>query len=64
MDEVPTVDGLVRFVCAFCNGGTEDDPQYALIDVRWAFSGAAQSLGAHAACLRSSVHKSIPLAVD
>lgn len=64
MSEVPKVDGLVRFVCAFCNKSTDDDPRYAQLNVAWAFSEATQGLGAHVACLRAAVHDSIPLAIE
>jgi len=64
MDEVPTVDGLVRYICAFCSTSTEDEPRYALLDARWAYSEASQALGAHTMCLRAAVHASIPLAIE
>jgi hypothetical protein len=64
MDEVATVDGLVRYVCAFCNNPTDDEPRYALLTVKWAFSEASQGLGAHTSCLRAAVHPSIPLAIE
>lgn len=64
MDEVATVDGMVIYICAFCNRSTDDEPRYALLTVQWSFSVASQSLGAHTACLRSAVHPSIPLAIE
>jgi len=54
----------VRYVCAFCSQPTDDDPRYAQLDLWWPLSGESQSLGAHAACLRAAVQRSIPLAVE
>jgi hypothetical protein len=53
-----------RYVCAFCNQKTDDDPRYAEVDLRWPHLGESQGLGAHAACLRAVVHESIPLALE
>jgi hypothetical protein len=63
-DDVPMVGEFVRFVCAFCGCGTEDDPRYAHLNVNGPYSGESQSLGAHAACLRAVVRPSIPLPVE
>lgn len=58
------MDGLVRYVCAFCAKPTDDEPRYALLTVQWAFSNATQGLGAHTACLRAAVDASVPLAIE
>ncbi len=58
------VGDFVRYICAFCNQPTNDDPCYVHIGLDWPHSGESQSLGAHAACLRAAVHQAIPLAVD
>jgi len=57
-------DPQVRYICAFCNQTTNDDPRYAQVDVWWPDSIESQTLGAHTACLRAAVHSSIPLAVE
>lgn len=64
MQEVPKVGEFVRYVCAFCSEGTDDDPQYAHLTLDWPYSGESQALGVHAVCLRAAVHESIPLVVD
>lgn len=53
---------FVRYICAFCNQSTHDDPRYVHLSLDWPHSGESQSLGAHTACLRAAVHESIPLA--
>ncbi len=53
---------FVRFLCAFCNQPTDDDPGYLHITLDWPYSGETQALGAHAACLRTAIHEGIPLA--
>lgn len=58
------VGEFVRYVCAFCGQPTADDPQYVHMSLDWPHSGESQGLGAHAACLRAAVHKSIPLAAE
>lgn len=64
MEDVPTVGGFVRYICAFCAQPTDDDPRYAHLSVDWPHSGESQGLGAHGACLRDAIHRSIPLAVE
>jgi hypothetical protein len=64
VDGIPTVGEFVRYVCAFCNQATDDDPRYAHLQVDWPYSGESQALGAHAACLRAAAHPSIPIAVE
>lgn len=61
VEEVPMAGEFVQYVCAFCNQTTDDDPQYVHMSLDWPYSGESQSLGAHAACLRTVVHASIPL---
>ena len=51
----------VRFVCAFCDQPTNEDPQYVHITVDWAYTGESQTMGAHGACLRAGVSPSTPL---
>lgn len=43
---------FVRFICAFCGEGIEDDPRYAHLRVDWPYSGESQAMGAHGAYLR------------
>ena len=62
VNEVPEVGEFVMYICAFCNRSTDDDPRYVHITLDWPFSGESQSLGAHAACVRAAIHRSIPLA--
>ena len=57
-------DAPERYICAFCNQPTDDDPRYVQVDVTWPDSIESQSLGAHTACLRAAIHDSIPLAVE
>lgn len=64
MEEVERVGEFVRYVCAFCNKPTDDDPRYAHIAVDWPHSDESQFLGAHTACLREAVDRSIPLASE
>jgi hypothetical protein len=64
VDDIPTAGEFVRYLCAFCNQATDDDPRYAHVTLDWPYSGESQALGAHAACLRAAVHRSIPLAVE
>jgi hypothetical protein len=64
VEEFQRVGEFVRYICAFCNQGTDDDPRYAHLTVDWPYSGESQALGAHAACLRAAVDQSIPLAVE
>lgn len=64
MEDVPRVGESVRYICAFCNKGTDEDPQYAHLTLDWPYSGESQALGAHTACLRAAVHQSIELAVE
>jgi hypothetical protein len=62
VEEVPMAGEFVRYICAFCNQPTDDDPRYVHLALDWPHSGESQALGAHAACLRAAVHQSIPLA--
>jgi hypothetical protein len=64
VEESPRVGDFDRFTCAFCGQDTADDPRYAHLTVDWPYSGESQYLGAHAACLRAAVRRSIPLAVE
>lgn len=64
VEEIRRVGDFERLVCAFCGQDTADDPRYAHLTVDWPYSDESQYLGAHAACLRAAVLRSIPLAVE
>jgi len=64
VDEIQRAGEFVRYICAFCNQATDDDPRYAHLQIDWPYSGESQALGAHAACLRAAVDASIPIAVE
>lgn len=64
VEEIPMVGQIVRYVCAFCNLATDEDPLYVYLGLHWPYSGESQGLGAHLTCLRAAVHPSIPLAVE
>lgn len=61
MGDVEFAGEWVRYVCAFCAEPTDDDPRYVHLTVDWAYTGEAQALGAHGACLEASLHPSVPL---
>ena len=54
----------ISFVCCFCGSAIrseKNDPVEIAIATP---DGGTQSLKAHAKCLRTHVHKSVPLALD
>jgi hypothetical protein len=60
VDQTPAAGEFVRYICAFCNQVTDDDPRYAHLQVDWPYSGESQAMGAPPRV----VHPSIPIAIE